>query len=163
MLVTAGVVTAGAFVSVALRPPTPRQLFFELRSPLQLARQAADECRTSLRVEEISFRTLRRRTDSVRSRIGVLEGLDRRGVPADSYRVYLQAVDSFNAAVPDWSAAADSLSAHRTACEELVRAHNTLADSARDLAVRANLIDATLDDPEDAPVEGDSMAPVRRP
>lgn len=163
MLVAAGVVTAGAFVSVALRPPTPRQLFFELRGSLQLARQAADGCRAALRAEEDRFRAFRLRTDSVKSRIGFLEGLDRRGVPADSYRVYLQAVDSFNAAVPDWSAAADSLAGHRSACEDLIRAHNALADSARVLAARANLIDTTLEAPEEAAAAPDSAGATTDP
>jgi hypothetical protein len=164
MLVASGIITAGAIVSVAVRPPTARQLFFELRDNLQLARQAADDCSVALRAEEDSFRAFRLRTDSVKSRIGSLEGLDRRGVPADSYRVYLEAVDSFNAAVPGWAAAADSIAAHRAACEDLVRSHNVLADSARGLAARANLIDATLDDPE-APGDGPAPAdgPAERP
>jgi hypothetical protein len=157
MLVASGVITAGAVVSVAVRPPTARQLFFELRGDLQLARQAADDCRVALRAEEDTFRAFRRRTDAMKSRIGFLEGLDGRGVPADSYRVYLEAVDSFNAAVPGWTVAADSIAAHRSVCEDLVRDHNVLADSARDLAARANLIDASLEDPE-AP--GDGPAPA---
>ena len=147
MLVAAGLITAGAILSVARRPPTPRQLFFRLRPELQLARQAADGCRVALRAEEDRFRALRLRTESVKSRIGFLEGLDRRGVPADSYRIYLEAIDSFNAAVPGWSAATDSIAAHRSACEDLVRSHNELADSARRLATRANLIDTSLEDP----------------
>jgi hypothetical protein len=149
MIIAAGVVTTAAVLSVALRPPTARQLFFDLRDDLQLARLAADSCSAGLAIEQDRFRSLRARTDSMQSRIGSLESLDRRGVPADSYRIYLETVDSFNAAVPDWETAADSIAAHREGCEALIRTHNEIADSARILAQRANLIDTTLDpDPE---------------
>jgi len=145
MLVAAGVVTVAAIVSVALRPRSPRQMFFDLRPDLQLARQDADSCRSALDVEEDSFRAVVQRTDSMRARIGGFERLDRRGVPVDSYRVYLETIDSFNSSVPDWAAAADSLSVHRDSCEALILRHNVLADSARELAQRANLIDSSLD------------------
>jgi hypothetical protein len=142
LLVVAGLVTAGGVVSVALRPPSARQRFFELRPELQRARLAADSCRQALDAERNAFRALITRTDAVKSRIGELEALDRRGVPADSYVIYLAAVDSFNASVPEWEAAADSFRAHRVACEAVVRAHNSLADSARALAEEAQLLEA---------------------
>jgi hypothetical protein len=145
MIGAAVLVTAAGLVSVALRPASPRQLFFGLRDELQAARLDADDCRSALVAEEARFRRLMQRTDSLRLRVGAYERLDRRGVPADSYRVYLETIDSFNAALPDWETASDSLAVHRDSCESLVLKHNLLADSARSLAEEANLIDSSLD------------------
>jgi hypothetical protein len=141
----AGVVTVAAVLSVALRPQSPREQFFGMRPELSLARQAADSCTAALESEQSEFDAFVDRVESFRARIDSLESLDVRGVPADSYPDYLVAVDSFNAIVPDWEAAADSLRTHRTTCEDVVRLHNLLADSARSLAEKAELLDGRGD------------------
>lgn len=146
LIALAGVVTIAAVLSVALRPQSPRERFFGIRPELSLARQAADSCTSALETEQSAFDAYVERVAAFRGRIDGLESLDERGVPADSYPEYLVAVDSFNAIVPGWEAAADSLRVHRTTCEEVVRVHNVLADSARSLAEEAELLDGRGDD-----------------
>jgi len=142
LLVVAAVVSAAAVVSVALRAPSPRERFFGMRADLSIARQAADSCSSAIDREQASFEAYISRVDSMRGRIGDLESLDRRGVPADSYPAYLETVDSFNATVPEWEAVAETLRVHRQACEDIVRVHNAMADSARHLAEQAELLDS---------------------
>lgn len=141
MFVLAAVVMLSALLTVSLRPASPRELFFDMRPDLSLARQAADSCTSELAVEQAGFDAFVDRVDGLRSRIERLEALDDRGVPADSYAEYIEAVDSFNVVTPGWESAADSLRLHRQSCKDLVRTHNLLADSARALAERAELLD----------------------
>jgi hypothetical protein len=145
MLGVAALVTVAAVLSVALRPESPRQLFFGMRPDLSLARMAADSCATALENEQAVFDDFVERVEDLKGRIADFEAQDERGVPADEYPEYLVAVDSFNAIVPAWESAADSLRAHRIACEDVVRVHNLLADSARSLAEQAELLDREFD------------------
>jgi len=148
MLLVAILVTVGGVIAVATRPRSPRELFFAMRSDLLLARQAAESCSLSLENEQSAFDAYVVRVDGMRSRIRELEALDERGVPGARYPEYLAVVDSFNRVLPDWEQAADSLRAHRDICEQIVRNHNVMADSARDLAREADLLDGrgSLDD-----------------
>jgi hypothetical protein len=130
-----------AALSAILRPESPRQQFFGLRPDLSDARRAADACAAELEVEQADFDKYVDRVEDLRTRIAEFEALDERGVPARDYPQYLFAVDTFNAILPGWEAAADTLRTHRQACEELVRVHNALADSARALAEQAELLD----------------------
>lgn len=145
LLGIAAVITVGAVLSVALRPESPRQQFFGMRPDLSLARMAADSCATALEHEQANFDAYVERVEEMKSRIAGYEAQDERGVPAEDYAEYLVVVDSFNAIVPDWESAADTLRAHRIACEQVVRVHNELADSARALAERADLLDGRGD------------------
>jgi hypothetical protein len=145
MLGVAALVTIAAVLSVALRPESPRQLFFGMRPHLSLARMAADSCADALETEQAGFDDYVERVEDLKGRIADYEAQDERGVPAEDYPEYLVTVDSFNAIVPEWESAADSLRAHRVACEEVVRVHNLLADSARDLAEQAELLDREFD------------------
>lgn len=145
MLGIAALVSVAAVLSVALRPQSPRQLFFGMRPDLTLARMAADSCASALEAEQAVFDQYVGRVEDLKSRIADFEAQDERGVPADDYPEYLVAVDSFNAIVPEWESAADSIRAHRVACEEVVRVHNELADSARSLAEEAELLDRAFD------------------
>jgi hypothetical protein len=116
-----------------------------MRPDLSLARMAADSCATALETEQAVFDDFVERVEDLKGRIADYEARDERGVPAEDYPEYLVSVDSFNAIVPEWESAADSLRAHRVACEEVVRIHNLLADSARDLAEQAELLDREFD------------------
>jgi hypothetical protein len=145
MLGVAALVGVAAVLSVALRPESPRQRFFGMRPDLSLARMAADSCAAALESEQAVFDVYVERVEDLESRIAGYEAQDERGVPAGDYPEYLVAVDSFNAIVPEWEAAADSLRSHRVACEEVVRVHNQLADSARGLAEQAELLDREFD------------------
>ena len=84
------------------------------------------------------------RFDSLRSLIDRYEGLDRRGVPADSYETYIEAFNTYNEGIPSREAAGETLQAHWDACTVIVERHNALADSARALAEEHGLVNDTL-------------------
>lgn len=104
-----------------------------LREELRESRAVVDSCRQSVSREEMSFQEYDRRVDSLRQRVDRYESMTPGGVPADSYPRYMEAFDSYNRAVPDWAARADTLQAHWSACRETIREHNVLADSLRRL------------------------------
>lgn len=140
MLAVALLIAVATVVKLTLIPPSPQERFHTLREKLQALRASADSCRDSLEQEEARFLAYNQRLDSLRGRIDSLESLDPRGVPVDSYRIYLEAFDRYNQGVPGWETAVDSLQAHWRACRILVREHNRLADSARDLAAELDLL-----------------------
>ena len=131
LLVAAAAVGIAATLVITLRPPTLRARLAGMRPGLDLLRDSAEACRDRLDQDQSSFQALGRRLDTLRSRVASLEALHPDGVPADSYRVYLETVDSFNAVVAAWEPAAASAGDGRAACEDLVRRHNERADSAR--------------------------------
>ncbi len=61
-------------------------------------------------------------------------------MPADSYELYIETFESYNEEVPRRNAAAESLETDWAACRAIVRRHNALADSLRDLAVEMGKI-----------------------
>ncbi|MCI0436946.1 MAG: hypothetical protein L0271_25400 [Gemmatimonadetes bacterium] len=131
LLIAGAVIALIALLLLPLRKPSARSLLIEMRPGLELLRDSAESCRDALNHEQTAFRDLGDRVDSLRSRIAALEALHPDGVPADSYRVYLSIVDSFNAVVPEWEPVAATVADRRAACEDVVRRHNERADSAR--------------------------------
>ena len=81
MLIVAVLVTVGGVVAVAMRPRSPREEFFAMRSDLMSARRAAETCSLALEDEQTSFDSYVVRVDAMRDRIAELEALDERGVP----------------------------------------------------------------------------------
>ncbi len=136
LLAAAVIVVVAAALFIRLRPPSARQLLFEMRPTLDLMRDSAEACRDALEREQSAFVALGDRVDTLRARATALEALHPDGVPADSYRVYLDVVDSFNAAVQGWEPAASSVAARRAACSEVVERQNGWTDSARALTRR---------------------------
>lgn len=145
LLALAAVVVVGGAVSVAVRPPSPQERLRSLRLELRALKDSAEVCSEALALEQQEFTTYQAHVDSLRDRIDALEDIVPRGVPGDSYPAYLATVDSFNAVVPDWQPAADSLAASRSACQVRIDAHKTLADSVRGLAASLGLLDASPD------------------
>lgn len=129
-------VTALAIMAVIdyFRPIPPEVQLRALRSQLGAVRAAADSCRTALDEEESRLRASDARFDTLKSMIDYYEGLDPRGVPADSYDIYMAVFNEFNEAIPDREAAGDTLRAHEQACHALIESHNVIADSAMALA-----------------------------
>lgn len=148
LLVIAGLIAGASLIKLILAEPSPREHFHALRTELQSLRVVADSCQEAVTREQAEFDAYNARLDSLRGRIDSLESLDPRGVPADSYEIYLDAFERYNAGVPDWEPAAESLRAHWQACRALVRQHNELADSARELAEELDLLPADPPRPE---------------
>ncbi len=105
-----------------------------------MLRAAADSCRAALESEEAQLLASNARLDSLKRVIDYYEALDPRGVPADSYEIYLETFNSYNSGVPVQTAAADSLQLHWQACRAITEQHNALADSARRFAEEHGLI-----------------------
>lgn len=118
------------------RPPRPPDVTAPLRDTVLVLRTAAEACRAELDEGAAGFETFDTRLDSLNERIRELEAMDPRGVPADSYRVYLEAFDQYNDSIPGWSARADTLRARWARCTEVTRSYNALADSLRRLMTR---------------------------
>ncbi len=113
----------------AFGPPSPRERVESARETLRLLRAEAQACQDELRQEEVGFRSFEGEVGELRARIDALESLDPRGVPGDSYAIYLELVNEFNLVVPDWSTRADSLQSAWEECRAAVDAHNAAADS----------------------------------
>ncbi len=117
-----------------LRPIPPEVQLRALRSQLTLQRAAADSCRAALEEEEARLRASDARFDSLKAMIDYYEGLDPRGVPADSYDIYIAIFNDYNNAIPAREAAGDTLRVHEQVCHAIIESHNLIADSALDLA-----------------------------
>lgn len=107
-----------------------------LRDSVAVLRTAADSCRAELDAGQSRLRAYHDRLDTMRSRVRGFEALDPRGVPADSYRIYLQAFHLYNDSAAGWQARVDSLQTQLDSCRVVTDAHNTAADSLRALILR---------------------------
>jgi len=145
LLALAAVVVVGGAVSVAVRPPSPQERLRALRVELRALKDSAEACSAALALDQRKFTRYQAHVDSLRERIDALEDIVPEGVPGDSYPAYLETVDSFNAAVPDWQPTADSLAANRDACQARIQAHKTMADSVRAIAASLGLLDPSPD------------------
>jgi hypothetical protein len=126
------------------RPIPPEVQLRALRSQLTAARSAADSCQAALDDEEARLRASDARFDSLKAMIDYYEGLDPRGVPADSYDIYIAIFNDYNAAIPAREAAGDTLRAHEQACRAIIESHNLIADSAMSLAQELGVLRDTL-------------------
>ena len=127
-----------------ITPVPPRERLRLMRQELVERRASADSCRSVLDREESLLRTSDARFDSLRNLIARYEGLDPRGVPADSYHLYLEAFNSYNEGIPAREAAGETLQAHWASCTEIIEQHNQLADSARLLAEENGLVNDSI-------------------
>lgn len=128
-----------------LTPVPPTERLHRLRQEMLALRASADSCRAALEREEARLRASDARLDSLRDAIEFYESLDPRGVPADSYDVYIETFRAYNEGVPGRAAAGDTHEAHWRACAEIVARHNAVADSARALAEELGLIRGASD------------------
>jgi hypothetical protein len=135
-------VTALAVMAVVdyLRPIPPEIQLRALRGQLSELRAAADSCRAALADGQARLLASDARFDSLKSIIDYYEGLDPRGVPADSYEAYLEIFNEYNEGIPDREAAGDTLRAHEQACHAIIESHNLIADSALALARELDML-----------------------
>jgi hypothetical protein len=104
-----------------------------LRDSLGVLRAAADSCTVQLVEQQAGLLDYSARLDSVRGRVRELESRDPRGVPVDSYQVYMGLFDAYNDSAAGWSDRVDTLHAVRDRCRDVTEAHNAVADSLRRL------------------------------
>jgi DNA repair ATPase RecN len=114
-----------------------------LRDSLHVVRAAVDTCRVALDQETYRLEAFDERLDSLRGRVRELERIDPRGVPADSYAVYLEAFQTYNDSVPGWEQRADSLREQWQHCRDLTERHNAVADSLRQVLLERQSGDAS--------------------
>lgn len=105
----------------------------ETRGELLELRIAVDSCQAALAAGQQELLAYNEWLDSLRSRVREFEALDPRGVPADSYSVYIDAFSAYNDSVATWEGRVAELQAERDACADLIAAHNQTQDSLRTL------------------------------
>ena len=145
MLAIAFIGLVATIVADMLIPPSAEDRLVALRGVLTELRAAADSCQNALEREEEKLQAEDQRLDSLRSLIDYYESLDPRGVPADSYDVYIAIFNAYNAGVPLRTASAESLQAHWRDCRGIAEQHNLTADSARALAAEMGLVPESQD------------------
>lgn len=105
----------------------------ELRDAISSLRASSDSCRWDVENRAADLRVYNRQIDSIRARVRELEALDRRGVPVDSYRVYMRTFNEYNDSVAAWAPREDTVRALDARCRAIAETHNVLADSLRKL------------------------------
>jgi hypothetical protein len=105
----------------------------EVRAELSGLRAAVDSCRTVLDAGQEQLFAYNAHLDSLRGRVREMEALHPRGVPADSYGIYMGVFRQYNDSVAGWDARVDLLQAKRERCVEVTDAHNAVLDSLRRL------------------------------
>ena len=141
-----GILAATVGVRAALSAGTStRERVESMRERLREQRFAVNSCVSAMGADELAVRIRLADTDSLRSRITALESLHSRGVPADSFPIYLELVDRFNRAVAAWDTLGGQARSRRNECQATVDAHNALTDSLRTLLAAEGLLpDSTL-------------------
>ena len=142
---------------------SPRARAEAVQNQVRLAQAEAERCLDDLETSSLRFDAQQRETRALEERIEVLQSLDDRGVPADSYEVYLEAVDRFNASIERWEMRGEVLESTQSECRSLVEERNLLADSLREILVEMGY----LPDPDASPLglpgdpanPGDSVLP----
>lgn len=104
-----------------------------LRDSLSTLRASSDSCRWQVDRQAADLRAYDERLDSMRARVREFEALDRRGVPVDSYRVYMGMFNAYNDSVAAWGPREDTVRALDARCRAIAEEHNLLMDSLRDL------------------------------
>lgn len=110
-------------------PPSLREQALLLRGEVGELRGKIHECQSALQVDEVDFRGFQTEVDSLQEVIRRFESLHPEGVPVDSYPRYMEAVEGYNAALPEWKVLSDSLEGAWERCRALTQRHNRLADS----------------------------------
>jgi hypothetical protein len=129
------VLLGGVLLYRSLRPDPPRSADELLADTIRVLRVAAEACREELDLGEARLHAYDAQLDSLRGRVRGFEAMDPRGVPADSYAVYLEAFEQYNDSAAGWSARTDTLRARLERCRDVTAWHNQLADSLRRLLI----------------------------
>jgi hypothetical protein len=102
-----------------------------MRDSILALRAMADSCRAEVDSGVASMLAFNETLDSMRARVRDLEALDRRGVPIDSYDVYLDAFNAYNDSAGGWAEREDTVRDLDARCRGIAEHHNLLADSMR--------------------------------
>ncbi len=137
LIVVAGAVALRAALSAGTSPRERIESMFE---DLQELRFEVNTCMAAMDFDERAVERRLAGTDSLRARIDALEALDPRGIPRDSFPVYMELVDRFNARVAAWDTIGEQARSSRDECEILVERHNVLGDSLRSYLMEQGLV-----------------------
>ncbi|HSJ10952.1 MAG TPA: hypothetical protein VK928_13600 [Longimicrobiales bacterium] len=127
------IVIAAAGVAQVARMMRPHDRLAEARDTLFALRASVDSCQVALDDGEAALVDWNRGVDSMRERVRAFEALDPRGVPQDSYTIYMRAFEAYNDSAASYAPRADTLQAQLERCRGLTRRHNLMADSVRRL------------------------------
>jgi hypothetical protein len=111
-----------------------------LRDEVRQTRTELEWCLEERHRREAAFRRQEERTRELRSFIDRMEDLDPRGVPAEQYETYLEAVDEYNESLPEWDRRAEVVEQLSATCRELAEDHNLQADSLRTFLLEEGLL-----------------------
>lgn len=142
---TAAIVSRAAAESTRAQAEALRDEVRETRTELEWCLEERDR-------REAAFRRQEARTRELRSFIDRMEDLDPRGVPAEQYETYLEAVDEYNESLPEWDRRAEVLEQLSATCRELAEDHNLRADSLRTFLLEEGLLDEDWRPPGVAPI-----------
>lgn len=117
-----------------MRPSDPHA---PLRDSIVALRAIADSCRVQVDEGIAELHAFNQTLDSLRTRVRDYEALDRRGVPIDSYRVYMDAFTMYNDSAAAWVGREDTVRAQDVRCRTIAEQHNRLADSLRSVLLDA--------------------------
>ena len=138
--------------------PSTRERVDDVRERLRELRFAVNSCVAAMSFDEQAVQLRLADTDSLRGRIDALEALHPRGVPRDSFPVYMELVDRFNRTVASWDTLGAQARSRREECTVLVDRHNLLSDSLRVILETEGLLpDSTLG--TIAPLSGSELPP----
>jgi hypothetical protein len=136
LLLAAAIVIAGAGLLSLGRTLGQPGAIAQTREALQVLRTAVDSCHAALAGNQEELLAYNEYLDSVRTRVRDLEALHPRGVPADSYRLYMQEFQRYNDSVAIWDARVAELTTARDECAVVTTAHNEMLDSLRILLLQ---------------------------
>lgn len=108
-----------------------------LRATIAELRTQADSCRVDVNSSVGALRAYDQRLDSMRDRVRELEALDQRGVPADSYAIYMTAFTAYNDSAAAWPPLEQAVRDLDADCRAVAEHHNILTDSLRRLVLPA--------------------------
>jgi hypothetical protein len=133
LLVTAVAIIAAAGVMSLGRTLWQPGAIAQMREQVQELRAAVDSCHLALADNQRELLSYNEYLDSLRSRVRGMESLHPRGVPADSFQVYMEEFRRYNDSAAVWDARVSELQAERDACAEATAAHNIAIDTLRQL------------------------------
>lgn len=136
-LIMAAIVAAVVLVFRGLRGLGSGDPHVALRDTIAELRTQADSCRVDVNGSAAELRAFHRRLDSMRERVREMEALDRRGVPADSYAIYMAAFTAYNDSAAAWPPLEQAVRDVEADCRAVAEHHNILTDSLRRLVLPA--------------------------
>jgi hypothetical protein len=117
-------------VARTLREPTAIAI---MRDSVQALRAESDSCRQLLDAGQAELHEYNERLDSLRGRVRELESHDPRGVPADSYAIYMGIFGQYNDSAAAWDGRVDALQDELQRCRSITESHNEAALTLRRL------------------------------